>query len=133
MKITVFCIFFKMWGILIPLSPSVLFSMLIFSCFTFSITAYKVLVMLYFFVESIGVIFFSCSCLIFLIFFSLLFFAIIQHQCCIFYSLFNIPVSINTPVYAVLTGSLNIIFKVFPCILSISFILSFFLQTQVSK
>ena len=49
----------------------------------------------------------------------------VQHQCSILYILCSanyILVSIKNPVYVVLTGSLNILFRVFPCILLIFFI-----------
>ena len=45
----------------------------------------------------------------------------------VFFVLQVIPFSINISVNAILTGSLNILFKAFPCILSISFISSFFM------
>ena len=44
----------------------------------------------------------------------------------------HIHVSINIPVYAILTGSLNILFKALSFILSTSFISSFFMYPYAS-
>ena len=77
--------------------------------------------------------YFSSSSIIFVIFLSPSFYVMEQHQSSasnILYSLFCMPNScyINIPGYVALTGSINILFKCFPCILSISFISSFFVH-----
>ena len=56
---------------------------------------------------------------------------------CILCSADRTPVSINISLFDLLTGSLNILFKIFPCILSISFtwfpsFLSFFMYPHAS-
>ena len=50
----------------------------------------------------------------------------------VFCSASRIPDSLNIPVYDVLTVSLNIFFKAFACVLSVSFIFSFYLYPYAS-
>ena len=112
-------------------SPSLLFVMLIFPCLL--LCPFQSPRIRLFFVLSgkkCCCNYFSSSSIIFVIFLSPSFYVMEQHQSSasnILYSLFCMPNScyINIPGYVALTGSINILFKCFPCILSISFISSF--------
>ena len=117
----------------ISLSLSLPFSVLIFFLLvTLSISIYlRFQLLLYVFVENVLVILFflffyhfphfSSSSLFLMLWYSIIF----EH--CILCSAGHILVSINCQVYHVLTGSLNILFRAFPCIMSISFISFFFM------
>ena len=118
---------------IISLSPWFPFSMLIFFLLvTLSISiSLRFQLLLYFFVESVVVILFSLFFYHFPHFsssslFSMLWYNIIVEHC-ILCSAGHILVSINCQLYPVLTGSLNILFRAFPCIMPISFISFFFM------
>ena len=99
---------------------------------TLSVSIYlRFQLLLYVFVENVLVILFflffyhfphfSSSSLFLMLWYSI----IVEH--CILCSAGHILVFINFQVYHVLTGSLNILFRAFPCIMSISFISFFFM------
>ena len=79
---------------------------------------------------------FSLVSVIFLIFLSSLMFFILWYNIsgayCILFSAGQVPVSIKISLYVVLTVGLNILYKAFPCILSISFIFFFFMYPHAS-
>ena len=118
---------------IISLSPWFPFSMLIFFLLvTLSISiSLRFQLLLYFFVESVVVILFSLFFYHFPHFSSSSLFLILWYNInvehCILCSAGHILVYINWQVYHVLTGSLNILFRAFPCIMSISFISFFFM------
>ena len=113
------------------LSPSLLFSMLIFSCMFFlSISISKVSVIFVDFCRNCcyNSFFLSLVSSSWCVFSSLLFLKLwykIKVAYCILCSASRILDSINIPVYDVLTGSLNILFKAFPCVFSVSFFFHF--------